>query len=540
MRIKKRNRPDYRLVNSLENVAPKLSQQTKAFLRKNSAPVKPPFLKEKYSDYQNILQQIGDLEAIQALMGWDKEVYMPPAGNATRSRQLALLAGISHEKATSAHLGELLEELHQNKEQLTASEARNVFLSRKEYLKQAKFTKAFVERRSLCTSKCYDAWVKGRAANDATDYLVVLQEMIDLKKEEAEIYGYQDHPYNALLDLYEPEMTVAQLDPLFSEVKEKLVAFVGQLRQKQAPDNSFLQQFYPKDAQWQFGLAILKGIGYDFNAGRQDISPHPFTTTFGPGDVRVTTRIDEENFDNMCWSCIHEGGHALYEQGLPSESFGLPLGKYCSLGIHESQSRLWENNVGRALPFWKYWYPKLQESFPKQLNDTTLQGFYKGINQVKPDFVRTESDELHYHFHILIRYEIEKELIGGSVKTMDLKALWAQKYEEYLGLKVPNDNLGILQDIHWAYGSFGYFPTYSLGSMYAAQFYHQAEKEIDQLEEQLKNGNTDQLLQWLREKVHIHGQNYTAGDLCKKVTGEKLNFSYFMDYVEKKYKEIYS
>jgi carboxypeptidase Taq len=367
-----------------------------------------------------------------------------------------------------------------------------------------------------------------------------LREMIDIKKEEAELLGYDDHPYDALIDAFEPDAKTDQLTILFKDVREQLVEFVRQLNEKAQVDDSFLYKFYPKQKQWDYGIQMLKVLGYDFKAGRQDISPHPFTTSFGATDVRVTTRIDEHNFGNMTWSCIHEGGHALYEQGLPNEDYGLPSGKYVSLGIHESQSRLWENNVGRSLGFWKSHYGDLQQLFPGNLKNVNLNDFYKGINKVVPSLIRTESDELHYHFHILIRFEIEKGLIEGSLEVDDLDKIWNEKYKSYLDVDVPDDNNGVLQDIHWAHGSIGYFPTYSLGSFYAAQFFNQALKDVPNLTEQIEHGDTSKLLEWLRENIHQYGMTYNADELCEKVTGEKLNFKYFMNYIKDKYYLIYS
>jgi carboxypeptidase Taq len=280
-------------------------------------------------------------------------------------------------------------------------------------------------------------------------------------------------------------------------------------------------------------------MGYDFESGRQDESSHPFTTNFSPEDVRVTTRINVNDINEMIWSCIHEGGHALYEQGLPSEEYGLPSSEYVSLGIHESQSRLWENNVGRSLLYWKANYPKLQNAFPENLKSVNTEDFYKAMNIVKPSLIRTSADELTYHFHVLIRFEIEKALIEGLIEVNELPAYWNQKYKEYLGIEVPNDSSGVLQDIHWSHGSFGYFPTYSLGSFYAAQFFAQAKKEITGLEAEIEKGNMKPLLDWLREKVHRHGKYYSAEELCIAISGEKLNFKYFMDYATKKYTKLY-
>ncbi len=363
--------------------------------------------------------------------------------------------------------------------------------------------------------------------------------MVAICREEAELAGYQSHPYDALLDVYEPDAKTKDLARLFKDVREQLTKFVKTIRQRSPIKNQFLYQHYEHKKQWEYGLHLLKNMGYDFEAGRQDISEHPFTINFSPEDVRVTTRIDENNFANMTWSCIHEGGHALYEQGLPTTQYGLPLGTFISLGIHESQSRLWENNVGRSLVYWKAHYKKLKKLFPENLKAISVKKFYRGINKITPSLIRTESDELHYHFHILIRFEIEKALIENSLKVNDLEEAWNAKYKDYLGLKVLDARRGILQDIHWSHGSIGYFPTYSLGSFYAAQFFQQAQKDIPDLLKNIEGGNNQPLLDWLRRNIHRHGRFYNAEELCEKVTGEKLNFKYFMSYVEKKFGEIY-
>jgi carboxypeptidase Taq len=304
-------------------------------------------------------------------------------------------------------------------------------------------------------------------------------------------------------------------------------------------DNSFLLQHFNKDNQWKFGMEILKRMQFDFEAGRQDISEHPFTINFNNTDVRVTTRIDENDFNNMTWSCIHEGGHALYEQGLPSEEYGLPLGEYCSLSIHESQSRLWENNIGRALPFWQHNFSLAQTFFNKQFGQISVDQFYKAINKVQPSLIRTEADELTYHFHVMIRYEIEKLLIEGSICAKDIPAYWNEHYEKYLGVKVPDDKNGCLQDVHWSHGSFGYFATYSLGSLYAAQLYAAFSKQNMSVEEEIAAGNNSVLLQWLQKNIYPYGRYYTSEELCQKATGETLNSTHFINYATKKYAAIY-
>ncbi len=496
-------------------------------------------MKSNYENYVDIMQKIADVEHSIAVLNWDKEVNNPKKGVAFRTRQVATLSGIAHELSTDKKLGRLLESILQNKENLEPKQLKNVTLSLKKYIKTNKLSKEFVERKSRITSATYEAWIKARAANDYGLYKDALKEIIEVKREEAKYIGWEDHPYDALLDEYEPGYTTAQLDVLFKDVRKQLVDFAEKIRRLPQVEDSFLYKFYPKQKQWDFGLSVLKNMNYDFEAGQQDISTHPFTTSFGSTDVRVTTRIDEHNFGSMTWSCIHEGGHALYEQGLLTEQYGLPLGQAISLGIHESQSRLWENNVGRSLAYWKSQYDNLKAIFPANLGTVNLQSFYKGINKIQPSLIRTESDEIHYHFHILIRYEIEKGLIEGSLELDNLDEIWNEKYKNYLGIEVPDANRGILQDIHWAFGLIGYFPTYSLGSFYAAQFFNQAKKDIPSLLNQIENGNNAGLLDWLRKNIHEHGKLYSADELCQRITGEGLNFKYFMDYATEKFNRIY-
>lgn len=492
-----------------------------------------------YEEYQKHIQQVYDLHAAAAVLSWDKEVYLPPKGAAFRSRQVATLSGLAHEQFTDAGFGQNIKALLNSNGDLEPGQRRNLERSLEDYEKATCLDKAFVVRRSEAVSRGYHAWLKARKENDFSIFQDPLSELVEIKKEEAEQLGYEAHPYDALLDQFEPGYTSSQLDALFKDVREQLVDFVRRIREKPQVDDQFLHQPYDTDVQWAFSMYMLQTLGYDFEAGRQDISPHPFTITFSPQDVRVTTHADPNNFASMCWSSIHEGGHALYEQGLPPEQYGMPLGQSCSLGIHESQSRLWENQVGRSLPFWRAHYPELQKRFPDQLSGISLQTFYRGINKIFPSPIRIESDELHYHFHILIRYEIEKGLIEGLIDVKDLPDIWNQKYKDYLDLDIPDDNTGVLQDIHWAHGSIGYFPTYSLGSFYAAQFFAQAQKDLPGLEDQLAQGDNTQLLAWLRKHIHAHGRYYTADELCRQVTGEPLNFAYFMDYATAKYQDIY-
>jgi carboxypeptidase Taq len=493
-----------------------------------------------YNEYRARFAKIADINYTIALQSWDQETYMPEKGAAFRAQQIATLSGISHELSINEELGKILNSLNKDGKGLSEKEKRNIELSLKDYNRRKKYTTEFVELLSRTTSECFQAWQKAKTTNDFKVFAPHLTKMVDLKRQEADILGYEGHPYNALLDQYEPDAKVADLDILFKDVREQMVAFVKKIAEAQQNEDGFMYKHYPKDKQWDFGIELLKQMHYDFEAGRQDISIHPFTTSFSAQDVRVTTKILEDNLKSMIWSCIHEGGHGLYEQGLPAEEYGLPSSEAVSLGIHESQSRLWENNVGRSLAYWKANYAKLQSYYPEHLKKVSLEQFYKAINLVQPSLIRIEADELTYHFHILVRYEVEKALIGGKIKVSELPEFWNAHYKEYLGVKVPDDAHGVLQDIHWSHGSFGYFPTYSLGSFYAAQFFNEAKKEIKDLEKKIEEGNLLPLLQWLREKIHKHGRFYSAADLCTKVTGEKLNFKYFMDYAKHKYSSIYN
>ncbi len=492
----------------------------------------------KYNEYKALLQKIADVNYSSAVLQWDQEVYMPPNGATYRAQQLATLAGIAHELATDKKLENLLLEL-QKDTSLEFKEKANVLESLRIFYLNKKYTTDFVIELNKTISQSFVAWQQAKAQNNFQIFKPHLKALIDLKKKECELLGYDEHPYDALLNLYEPGLKTSFVTNLFLDVKERLVPFVQSIIEKQRPDTSFLHLHYDKQRQWDFGIEILKQINYDFEAGRQDISTHPFTTNFSAQDVRVTTRINETDLFEMIGSCIHEGGHALYEQGLNATEYGLPSGEYLSLSIHESQSRLLENCVGRSLAFWKHNYPRLQNVFNEQLGSVSLEKFYHGINAVQPSLIRTNADELTYHFHVMIRFEMEKEIIEGTLGVDDLPEAWNSKYKAYLGIDVPDDAQGILQDVHWSHGSFGYFPTYSLGSFYAAQFYSRAKKEVSNLELEIENGNTLPLLKWLREKIHRHGRTIFSDELCKNVTGEVLNFNYFYDSAVKKYTELY-
>lgn len=491
-----------------------------------------------YNTYKDLSQTAADLQYAAAVLEWDQEVFMPAKGAAFRGRQLATLATQAHEMLTSEKFEDVLKALIDD-QSLDPKQQSNSRLSYEDFEKNKKLPSSFVEELSKQTSNSFNAWIQARKENNYGSYEPELKKMIALKRKQADLYGYENHPYDALLDDYEKGATVAMLDPIFKMVQEQLTPFLKKIASSKQVDNEFFNLYYPKQQQWDFSVEVLKKMGYDMEAGRQDYSEHPFTTSFSATDVRITTRVDENNFASLLWSSIHEGGHALYEQGLPEDEYGLPLGSATSLSIHESQSRLWENCVGRSYGFWKYFYPRLQEYFKDSLKGISLDDFYKGVNRVQPSLVRTEADELTYHFHVMIRYEIEKALIDGSLDPQTVSAKWNDMYEEYLGIRPQDDKTGVLQDVHWSHGLFGYFPTYSLGSFYAAQFFEQAQKDINGLPSQIENGELAGLLQWLREQVHQHGRRYTSEELCRNSTGRGLDFSSFMRYIQEKYSKVY-
>lgn len=487
-----------------------------------------------YADYVNRLSKLADIAYTGAVLNWDMETYMPPKSAERRSQQLATLSGLAHEQFTCEETGALLEKLSTD-ESLDERQKANVKHTLKQYRKAKKYTTAFVEEMSRTISETFNAWQEAKQKNDYSIYALKLEKLIALKKQECELIGYTLHPYDAMLDEYEPGLKTADVDKLFNDVRSELVPFVKHLLEKKAGSQEIIHRFYPKDAQITFSEKILKEMGYDFDAGRQDISMHPFTTNFSATDVRVTTRVDENNISDCLTGSIHEGGHALYEQGIPDDQYGLPSGEYCSLAIHESQSRLWENNVGRSMEFWNGQFPELKQAFPEALKDVSVEQFYNAMNVVQPSLIRINADEVTYHFHVMIRFEVEKAIFENKIQVAEIPAYWNSRYKEYLGIEVTSDAEGCMQDVHWSHGSFGYFPTYSLGSFYAAQMFNAAEKAIPELKVQISMKNYSELLKWLRLNIHQHGKTYSARELCIRSTGEELNFRYFMDYVKAKY-----
>jgi carboxypeptidase Taq len=464
---------------------------------------------------------------------------MPRNGAEFRGQQLATLSTLAHELLTQPALAQLTAELAEDSS-LTADQKLNVTITLKDLNRKKKYPKSFVEEHSLVTSHAFGAWQEARSKRDFKIFQPHLEKIVELKRREAELLGYEEHPYNALVEDYEPGLTVKKIDEVFEQVKTELFPFIQSIIAAPKPKNDFLVRHYPKAKQWAFAEKVIRKMGYDFDSGRADDAPHPFCTTFGPGDVRITIRSDEHEFNMMLFAAIHEAGHALYEMGLPmKEHYGLPLGNALSLAFHESQSRFWENNIGRSKSFWRGQYASVQSEFQENLGSVHLDEFYRGINTVEPTFIRVEADELTYHAHIYIRYLVEKALVGGEIEVKDLPSYWNDRYEEYLGIRPSHDSEGCLQDVHWAYGSFGYFPTYSFGSFYAAQLHATLKKQIPGLHDSIEQGEFQPILNWLKQNVHAQGRRYTSEQLLQSLTGSGLQVKYFMDYAKEKYSEIY-
>lgn len=489
------------------------------------------------------LLELYHLSAALAVLHWDESVYMPKQGGNLRAKTIASLAGILHNKFVSPGFGKLIREAKDKLEKRKLNEADSCIVREvwREYSREKKLPLAFVKELAEITSKALSVWTEARKKSKFKIFLPYLEKIVELKRKEANFVGFKDNPYDALLDIYEPNLTTEEISIIFEELKRFLVFFLKKIKKSKIKINPNISKYkIPVKRQIDFNAFVAKKIGFDFEAGRMDISAHPFTTAFNSKDVRITTRYREEDLLHSLMSTIHESGHAIYEQGIPIENFGTPLGDPISLGIHESQSRVWENIVGRSMAFWEYFYPQIQKEFPIPFAKIKFKDFYRFLNSVKPSLIRTEADEVTYNLHIIMRFEIEKELLDGSIEAKDLPKIWNSKISEYFGIKVPTDSLGVLQDVHWSGGSIGYFPTYALGNLYAAQFYETAKKDIANLEAKFSKGQFGQFKEWLRENIHIHGKLYSAGELVEKVTGNKLSSDYFINYIKNKYSEIYA
>jgi len=498
-------------------------------------------LNEKLEILQTKLKEIKNLHDAAALLGWDQQVYMPPGGAEARAEQLATLDTLAHERFTADEIGQLLTDLAGAGYEYDSDEAALLRVARRDYDRARKLPATLVADMSRTFSLGQQIWTKARAENDFDQFADILTKIVDLNIQKAEALGYDDHLYDALLDEFEPEMKTAEVARVFDSLKAELVPLVQAItEQGEAVDDAFLRQPYDETAQWDFGMIPLKAIGFDLNRGRQDKSVHPFTTSFSVNDVRITTRVHTDTFPSSLFSTLHEGGHALYEQNSAPPLEGTFLAGGTSLGIHESQSRMWENILGRGREFWQYYYPQLQEFFSAQLSNVSRENFYRAINKVAPSFIRVEADEVTYNLHIFLRFELEQELVTGRLSVPDLPAAWNAKMESYLGLTPPNDALGVLQDIHWSIGALGYFPTYALGNVLSGQFFGQIRQEMPDLSEQFSRGEFEPLLTWFVDKIHRHGRKYTANELLQRVTGApSIEAGPYLAYIKQKFTDIY-
>lgn len=493
-----------------------------------------------YARFVALSKEIKTLSSIGSLLYWDQETMMPQKGAEFRAQQIGAISALSHDRFVSDEMGRLLDELAGPAASgaLGPEAAANVRETRRLFDREKKLPTELVKEIAETQSLAQEAWVRARKADSFAEFAPWLEKNIALQKKVAELVGYEKEPYDALLDVYEPGARAAEIAPLFAALRAEIVPLV-QAIQRSGRRPPALEGRFPREKQREFSLAVARDMGFDFEAGRLDISAHPFCSGFHPGDVRMTTRYDESDFRGALFGVMHEAGHALYEQGLDPRHTGTPMGEAASTGIHESQSRLWENLVGRSRPFWRHYYPKLQATFPDALGSLPFDDFYFAVNEVEPSLIRVEADEVTYNLHILLRFEIEQGLFAGRLSVSELPSLWKDKMEEYLGLRPPNDADGVLQDVHWSAGLFGYFPTYTLGNLFAAQFFAQAKKEIGDLDAKIGCGELAPLREWLREKIHRRGMLYRPQELCEAVTGKKLEPANFTGYLKTKFGELY-
>jgi carboxypeptidase Taq len=509
------------------------------------------------------------LASCSAVLSWDEQTYMPPGAAAYRGEQMAYLAGLHHRHATDPHIGELLDTIERSDLVADPESALSANLRelRRDYRRRTRLPADLVEALARTTSLAQQEWIAARRDSNFERFLPWLDRIVRLKRQQAEcLPGMIDEErpttdgsdqgdaaqgsnlgtalYDALLDEYEPGASSGEMTVLFHALREQLVPLLEEIkeadtRQVGDRDEALLARTYPLERQKVFGEAVAAAVGFDFQRGRLDVTAHPFCTGIGPGDTRITTRYNERDFSDAFFSILHEVGHGLYEQGLPAEHFGTPLGEPASLGVHESQSRLWENAVGRSRAFWRYWFPLAQKVFHSALHGISLDQFLAAVNHVKPSLIRVQADEVTYNLHIIVRFELEQSLLSGDLPTADLPAAWNQKYRDALGIIPANPAEGCLQDIHWSAGLLGYFPTYTLGNLYAAQLFAAARAELTGLEEALARADFAEFLAWLREKIHHHGQRFRPVELIRRATGTPPDHRPLIASLRQKHGELY-
>ena len=484
------------------------------------------------------LAQISDVSSANGLLMWDRQTYMPKGGVAGRAEQTATLSRIAHEMLVDAETGRLLEALDQPDP--SSEDGALVRRARREYEKATRLPGELVAEISRTTALAEPAWVEARERSDWYLFAPHLETILPLQREAAEHLGYEDHLYDALLDGYEPGAKKARLEKMFEELKTELVPLIRSISERDGEDREApLHNAFDEKAQERFGEEVITRFGYDWDRGRQDRTVHPFCIGLTPGDVRITTRFDPGWLSPALFGTMHETGHALYEQGVDPAYARTPLSGGTSMGIHESQSRLWENLVGRSRPFWSHFYPGLQKAFPEALGEFELEGFYRAINAVSPSEIRVEADEVTYNLHILLRFELEVALIEGSLSVSDLPSAWNAKMEEYLGITPENEATGALQDVHWSAGLFGYFPTYTIGNVLSVALFDEAIGAYPAIPEQIAEGEFSTLLGWLRENIHRHGSRYYPDELIERVTGRPLDAAPYLKYLKNKFGQLY-
>ncbi|TVY02320.1 carboxypeptidase M32 [Cohnella terricola] len=501
-----------------------------------------PEVSSSLNRFRELTARIKQYEEILGLVYWDMRTGAPRKGIELRSEAVGALSSETFKLSTSAEMGELLAELTKPEQlaQLGEIDRRLVEETAKEYERNRKIPPEMHREYVVLTSQAESAWEEAKEKNDFPGFVPYLEKIIAFNRRFIELWGAKETSYDTLLDMYEPGLTTKELDRLFGELRARLVPLAERIANSpNKPDVSFLEGTFDKEAQKKFSRHILNEMGYDFEAGRLDESVHPFATGLSSGDVRITTRYLPDDLTSALFGTIHEGGHALYEQNIMPELAGTLLCTGTSMGIHESQSRLWENMIGRSLGFWERYLPDLQANFPGQLDGVTAERFYRGINVVEPSLIRIEADELTYNLHIMIRYEIEKMLFNENLDPRDLPEVWNRKYKEALGIEPSTDAEGVLQDVHWSGGAFGYFPSYSLGNMYAAQIMDVARRDITDLDRQVAEGQLHPLKEWLTKQVYQYGKLQQPGEIIERISGKPLESSYLCDYLENKYRDIY-
>jgi len=478
---------------------------------------------------------ISSFSSALELLHWDMEVNMPPKGGKWRAKVIGTISEFVQRELTSDEMGKLLAEAERDaKGELDEALVR---VAKRDYERSKKIPPELWGRFAEETAKAQRIWEEAKEKNDFSLFAPQLKVVIEIVKEMAERIGYEKSPYDALLDFFEPGLTVEDLEEIIPPLRDFLKRALRKIEAVEKPKDVFKGGPFEIEKQKELSLKVLKVMGYDLEAGRLDRSAHPFTITITHGDVRVTTRYDESDLKYSFFSTVHEGGHALYEQGIPEEMRGLPIGDGASMGIHESQSRFWENIVARSLPFWEFFKTTLSEVFP-QFESVSAEDLWRSSNIVERSLIRTEADEVTYNLHIMLRYEIEKELIEGNMKVEEIPDVWKEKMEEYLGVIPKEDRDGALQDIHWAHGTFGYFPSYMMGNLYAAQLYSAMKRDLD-FDSLVREGKFDKVLNWLREKVHRYGRTLEPKELLRKASGEDFKVDHFMDYIREKYSKVY-